>query len=71
MELTPSFKVKVLKEWGIVYVLIGVYELLTGIASMEREWISNTNILICSNIYQYSCNNIFTKQSSSTDVTNF
>lgn len=36
MELTPSFKVKVLKEWGIVYVSIGVYALLTGIAGLHR-----------------------------------
>lgn len=40
MELTPSFKVKVLKEWGIVYVLIGVYALLTGIAGLH-QWKEN------------------------------
>ena len=78
MELTPSFKVKVLKEWGDLH---GHYYLCIDrgvriinrdcrFASMERERVSNTNILICGLSYQYSYNDIFTKQSSGTDVAN-
>jgi len=78
MELTPSFKVKVLKEWGNVngyYCLcidrvIRIINRDCRLATMEREWISSTSILICGFIYQYSCNDIFTKQSANTDVTN-
>jgi len=78
MELTPSFKVKVLKEWGDVngyYYLcidrvIRIIDRDCRLAAMERERISSTNSLICGLIYQYSCNAIFTKQISGTNVTN-
>jgi len=78
MELTPSFKVKVLKEWGDVngyYCLcidrgIRIINRDCRLVSMERARISNTNILICTFIYRYSCNDIYTKQSSGTGVAN-
>jgi len=78
MELTPSFKVELLKEWGDVngyYYLcidrvIRIINRDCRLASMERERISNTNILICRFIYQHSCNDIFTKQSTRIDVAN-
>ena len=78
MELTPSFKVKVLKEWGDVNVyyylcidrVIRIIDRDCRLATMEREWASNTNIVICSLIRQYFCNDIFTKQSFSIAVTN-
>lgn len=78
MELTPSSKVKVLKGWGDVngyYYLcidrvIRIVDRDCRFTAMEREWISSTNILICGLIYRYSCNDIYTEQSSGTDVIN-
>jgi len=78
IELTPSFKVKVLKEWGDVngyyYLCInrGIRIINGGCrpAAMERAWISSTNILISGLIYQYFSNDINPKQSSGTDVAN-
>jgi len=78
MELTPSFKVKVLKEWGDVngyYYLcidrvIRIIDRDCRLAAMERDRISSTNIFVYGLIYLYSCNDIFTEQSSSIDVAN-
>lgn len=78
MELTPSFIVKVLKEWGEVngyYYLcidrvIRIIDRDCRLTAMEREWVSNTNIFVYCLIYLYSCNDIFTEQSSSTDIAN-
>lgn len=78
MELTPSFKVKVLKGWGDVnghYCLcidrgIRIINRDCLLTSMEREWLSITNILICGLICRYACNDIFTKQNSGTNDIN-
>lgn len=78
MELTPSFKVKVLKEWSD---LNGYYHLCIDwiirsinwvgrCDGMERKWISSTILLIYNRINGHFCNDIYTKQRLDVDIAN-